>query len=282
MKVLKLTPYGYCKGVYDAINTVLSIKEKYPSTPIYCIGQIVHNQYINEKIAQCGIKIIEKDKLEALKEINSGVVIFSAHGTSKEILDKAKDKGLIVIDTVCPFVKKGMDIIDSYLKENYEIIYIGKKNHPEAIASTSISNKIHLVETLEDLKQLKINTDKIFLTNQTTISVNDLKQFYEFAKEKYPNLILSDEICSATRIRQENILNLKEVDGLIIVGDQKSNNTKNLLKIANEKKLDAILIENINQLEPLWLKNKETIAVTSGTSTPLELVNEVIDYLKNI
>lgn len=127
MKVLKLTPYGYCKGVYDAINTVLSIKEKYPSTPIYCIGQIVHNQYINEKIAQCGIKIIEKDKLEALKEINSGVVIFSAHGTSKEILDKAKDKGLIVIDTVCPFVKKGMDIIDSYLKENYEIIYIGKK-----------------------------------------------------------------------------------------------------------------------------------------------------------
>ena len=205
------------------------------------------------------IKIIEKDKLEALKEINSGVVIFSAHGTSKEILDKAKDKGLIVIDTVCPFVKKGMDIIDSYLKENYEIIYIGKKNHPEAIASTSISNKIHLVETLEDLKQLKINTDKIFLTNQTTISVNDLKQFYEFAKEKYPNLILSDEICSATRIRQENILNLKEVDGLIIVGDQKSNNTKNLLKIANEKKLDAILIENINQLEPLWLENKELL-----------------------
>ena len=114
------------------------------------------------------------------------------------------------------------------------------------------------------------------------ISVNDLKQFYEFAKEKYPNLTLSDEICSATRIRQENILNLKEVDGLIIVGDQKSNNTKNLLKIANEKKLDAILIENINQLEPLWLKNKETVAVTSGTSTPLELVNEVIDYLKNI
>lgn len=282
MKVLKLTPYGYCKGVYDAINTVLSIKEKYPNTPIYCIGQIVHNQYINEKIAQCGIKIIEKDKLEALKEINSGVVIFSAHGTSKKILNKARDKGLIVIDTVCPFVKKGMDIIDSYLKENYEIIYIGKKNHPEAIASTSISNKIHLVETLEDLKQLKINTDKIFLTNQTTISVNDLKQFYEFAKEKYPNLILSDEICSATRIRQENILNLKEVDGLIIVGDQKSNNTKNLLKIANEKKLDAILIENINQLEPLWLKNKETVAVTSGTSTPLELVNEVIDYLKNI
>lgn len=282
MKVLKLTPYGYCKGVYDAINTVLSIKEKYPSTPIYCIGQIVHNQHINEKIAQCGIKIIEKDKLEALKEINSGVVIFSAHGTSKEILNKARDEGLIVIDTVCPFVKKGMDIIDSYLKENYEIIYIGKKNHPEAIASTSISNKIHLVETLEDLKQLKINTDKIFLTNQTTISVNDLKQFYEFAKEKYPSLILSDEICSATRIRQENILNLKEVDGLIIVGDQKSNNTKNLLKIANEKKLDAILIENINQLEPLWLKNKETVAVTSGTSTPLELVNEVIDYLKNI
>lgn len=282
MKVLKLTPYGYCKGVYDAINTVLSIKEKYPNKPIYCIGQIVHNQYINEKIAQCGIKIIEKDKLEALKEINSGVVIFSAHGTSKEILNKARDKGLIVIDTICPFVKKGMDIIDSYLKENYEIIYIGKKNHPEAIASTSISNKIHLVETLEDLKQLKINTDKIFLTNQTTISVNDLKQFYEFAKEKYPNLILSDEICSATRIRQENILNLKEVDGLIIVGDQKSNNTKNLLKIANEKKLDAILIENINQLEPLWLENKETVAVTSGTSTPLELVNEVIDYLKNI
>lgn len=282
MKVIKLTPYGYCKGVYDAINTVLSIKEKYPKTPIYCIGQIVHNQYINEKIAQCGIKIIEKDKLEALKEINSGVVIFSAHGTSKEILNKARDKGLIVIDTVCPFVKKGMDIIDSYLKENYEIIYIGKKNHPEAIASTSISNKIHLVETLEDLKQLKINTDKIFLTNQTTISVNDLKQFYEFAKEKYPNLILSDEICSATRIRQENILNLKEVDGLIIVGDQKSNNTKNLLKIANEKKLDAILIENINQLEPLWLENKETVAVTSGTSTPLELVNEVIDYLKKI
>lgn len=279
MDIIKLNPCGYCKGVYDAISTVFDIKNKKPDKKIYCIGQIVHNRFINEKIRQIGVTILENDKKEAILSINEGVVIFSAHGTSKEILNLAKSKNLEVIDTICPFVKKGMDIITNYLNQGYDILYIGKKNHPEAIATTSLSKNIHLIESINDLNNLNIENDKIFLTNQTTISILDLNEFYQIVKKKYPNTIISDEICSSTRLRQEAILALKDIDGLIIVGDIKSNNTQNLYKIAKQKGINAILIENIRQLPSSFYLNKKRLAITSGASTPIELVHEIINFL---
>lgn len=259
MEIVQLNPCGYCKGVYDAIQKVFSIKKEHPEENIYCIGQIVHNQYINEKIKKEGIQILEMDKKAALDSIQEGIVIFSAHGTSQELIDYAKQKGLIVVDTICPFVKKGMDLIQSYLNNGYAIIYIGKKNHPEAIATTSLSKNIHLVESIDDLKLLNLKNNKIFLTNQTTISIRDLKDFYLYAKEKYPSILFSDEICSSTRTRQEAILKLKSVDGLIVVGDKKSNNTNNLYKIAKDNEIDAILVESKNHFPLEWLKNKKQI-----------------------
>ena len=167
-------------------------------------------------------------------------------------------------------------MILKYIKEQYDIIYIGKKNHPEAQAICSLSSHIYLIENLQDAKQLHLENKKIFLTNQTTISILDLKEIFEYFKKIYPSIIFGDELCSSTRLRQEAILSLNEnVDGIIIVGDKHSNNCTNLYLLAQKKKIPSIMISNEKELDMHWLKNKQHIVLFSGASTPLSLVQAV-------
>jgi len=186
MKITKIKPIGYCKGVYQAINTVYDVVKQYPHLPIYCMGQIVHNDFINHQFEKLGVHIITKNKMQFLHSIEKGVVIFSAHGTSQDLLKKAQEKNLIVINTICPYVLKEMNIVQKYVNEGFEILYIGKKNHPEAEAICSISANIHLIETMEDAKKFQINHSKLFLTNQSTLSITNLYEFFQYFKKKYP------------------------------------------------------------------------------------------------
>ena len=283
MEVTKIVPIGYCKGVSQAINTVYDVIKKYPNQPIYCLGQIVHNHYVNQQLIDLGVHLINQEKEHAIANITKGVVIFSAHGTNPKIIQKAKDKGLIVIDTTCPFVQKEIDIVQHYLRQGYRIIYIGKKNHPEAQAICSLSHKVNLIEKLDDVKNLKINiNEQLFITNQTTISLLDLTVIFDYFKNNFPNAIVGDELCSSTRLRQEAILKIdKKFDGIIIVGDQHSNNCKNLFYLATLKHNQVLMISNQNDLNWQWLIDKKNIAIFSGASTPIELVNEIENKIKN-
>ncbi len=276
MKITRAYPIGFCKGVNLAVQKVYEVIETYPHLPIYCIGQIVHNDIVNQDFVKKGVKILTVNKEEAIDSISQGVVIFSAHGTNPLLIQKAKEKNLIVIDTTCFYVKKEMQVILKYIKKQYDIIYIGKKNHPEAQAICSLSSHIYLIENLQDAKQLHLENKKIFLTNQTTISILDLKEIFEYFKKIYPSIIFGDELCSSTRLRQEAILSLnKNVDGIIIVGDKHSNNCTNLYLLAQKKKIPSIMISNEKELDMHWLKNKQHIVLFSGASTPLSLVQAV-------
>ncbi len=281
MKITKVYPIGFCQGVHQAIQKVYEVIETYSSLPIYCIGQIVHNDAVNQDFIQKGVQILTINKEEAIQKITHGVVIFSAHGTNPALIQKAKEKQLIVIDTICPYVQKEMQIISRYVKNQYDIVYIGKKNHPEAQAICSLSPHIHLIETLQDAKVLNLNNKKLFLTNQTTISILDLKEIFAYFKEKYPDIILGDELCSSTRLRQEAILNLKDdVDGVIIVGDKHSNNCTNLFLLAKKKNFSTIMISTEKDIDMQWLKDKKNIVIFSAASTPISLVNAIENKIK--
>ncbi len=281
MKITKIKPIGYCKGVYQAINTVYDVVKQYPHLPIYCMGQIVHNDFINHQFEKLGVHIITKNKMQFLHSIEKGVVIFSAHGTSQDLLKKAQEKNLIVINTICPYVLKEMNIVQKYVNEGFEILYIGKKNHPEAEAICSISANIHLIETMEDAKKFQINHSKLFLTNQSTLSITNLYEFFQYFKKKYPQVVISDEICSATRVRQEAVINLdSSVDGVLVIGDSHSNNCTNLYLLAKKQKKDAKMISSKKDLDFQWLQNKTHVALLSGTSTPLEIIKEIENELK--
>lgn len=285
MEVKRIVPSGYCKGVINAINIVKQTKINYPDKKIYILGMIVHNSYVTKQLEDLGIITLDdtnKTKDELLDEINDGVVIFTAHGISDKIKNKAIDKGLTCVDGSCVDVLKTKEVVKKYLKENYDILYFGKKKHPEAEAIISISDKIHLITSKEDIDNLNINNNKIFLTNQTTMSYLELKDIFEYVKSKYPNILIEKEICNATSSRQLAVANIKDGEVLYVVGDIKSNNTNKLADIGRKNFKKVFLISNKDEINKKDLENISKVYITAGASTPPVLIDEVIDYLTRL
>jgi 4-hydroxy-3-methylbut-2-enyl diphosphate reductase len=281
--IITVKPQGYCGGVLKAIEIAKNTRIQYPNKKITILGNLVHNQYVKKALQYYSIDTIEdktKTRYELLDEINEGIVIFTAHGVSPKVYKKAKDKGLILIDASCPFVLQTQKIVKQYLDEDYTIFYIGKNKHPEAESIYTMSDHVYLIEPHKDIP--KINTSKIFVTNQTTMSIYELKDTFEKIKSLYPFAIFHDEICNATRVRQQAILNLKNVDCLIVVGDPTSNNSQKLVDIGKKAGIqDIFSIQTVEDIDKKDFEKYSTIAITSGASTPTYLTNQVKDYLSN-
>lgn len=280
MQVKAITPRGYCKGVVRAIEIAKNAQNE--QQPIYILGMIVHNQYIVEALKKRGIQTIDipgQTRLELLDQIQHGTVIVTAHGASDQVFQKAKNKGLNVIDASCLDVIKTHDLIKKKLNEGYDILYIGKKGHPEAEGAISIDEKrVHLITSKNDIQMMDPNKHYV-MTNQTTMSLYDVYDLCEYAKTILPHVTIEKEICTATKIRQEAIKNMEEdIDIVFIVGDPHSNNTQKLASIASEKK-EVHMIESLDDLNINWLKGKKKAAVSSGASTPTYLTNQVIEFL---
>ncbi len=284
MEIVKVIPSGYCKGVVNAIRLAKQTRIDNPEEKIYVLGMLVHNSYVSDELSALGVVTLDdsiKSKEELLNDIDEGIIIFTAHGISEKIKNKVIAKGLKFVDASCVDVLKTQNIIKEKLKEGYDVIYFGKKKHPEAEAVISISDHIHLVTNEEDLKDLEIDNDKIFLTNQTTMSYLELKDLIEKVKEKYPDTVVQKEICNATSSRQEAIYKLENCDLLYVVGDVKSNNTNKLVEVGKRHGIKKVLlIQNYKDINDEDLIGTDKVCVTAGASTPPSLIKEVIDYLK--
>lgn len=286
MIVKDIRPRGFCKGVHFAIEKVKDVlaSNTYPK-PIYILGYIVHNKHVVDELTALGaITLDDKDKsrLDLIDEIDQGTVIISAHGTPLPVIEKIKEKSLTLVDATCQDVYVTHDLIKAYLKKDYQIIYIGKKHHPETNASLSLGDSVHLVEHVEDALKIDIK-EPIFVTNQTTFSIKDIFDIHMALKSRFDDIIITEEICNATRIRQNAIIKAnKDVDLCYIVGDQRSNNSRNLVKLSIElTKTKTFLIESVADINDGDLMGVKTVTVSSGASTPEHLTKSVIEYLKN-
>ncbi len=284
MKVNKIEPQGFCKGVINALNIVndtLKIKNR-----IYLLGEVIHNKNVINDLQEKGAITIptnNRTRLELLDEIDEGTVIFSAHGVSNAVYEKAKAKGLDVIDATCPMVHLVHNNIIKRINDGYDIIYIGTKNHPEVEGVLGISSSIHFISNVDEIDSLNINNDKIYTTNQTTLSIYDIENIYKRLKDKYPNILIDNKICNATTIRQEAIKNQPNADLCIIVGDKLSSNTKKLVSVSEKfTNIKTIQCEDLNSLDKNELKGINTVNISSGASTPDYVVNEIIEYLNNL
>ncbi|MCI5773856.1 MAG: 4-hydroxy-3-methylbut-2-enyl diphosphate reductase [Erysipelotrichaceae bacterium] len=281
MEIIPVVPRGYCKGVYRAIKIAKQTALEYPDQPIYMLGMIVHNKYVVEACKLYDIQCIEDKhltRLELLDKINEGVVIFTAHGVSQKVKDKATAKGLIVVDASCEDVLKTHDTILSHI-EHGDCIYIGKKNHPEAEGACGLAENVYLVSTKEDIDQLP-PLHNVLITNQTTMSIMEIQAMIDHALQKYPQAKVADEICNATRIRQQAILNLKDIDCLIVVGDPTSNNSKKLKDIAQKHIPKIYMIETVHDLQEDMFAEVKRLAITSGASTPTYLTEQIIQTIQ--
>lgn len=290
MKFTKITPRGFCKGVVDAWVVCKNISKLYPNHNKYIIGWLVHNKEMINETEKLGIKTLDDKKLTRQEIINSidistdlpPVVIFSAHGTDPNVINLAKSKGMIVYDATCKYVTKTHNIIQEKLNNNYKILFIGVKGHPETISALSFNDEIVLLEKKEDVFKIKFDkNEKIFVTNQTTISVYDFDDILDALLKRFTNIEFKNDICNATKDRQDAVINMDDdIDLLLVVGDKRSNNSKKLVEIGIKKNIESYLISNTKDIKDEWFKDKKHLAITSGCSTPIWLTNYVIIFLE--
>ncbi|CAG9619336.1 4-hydroxy-3-methylbut-2-enyl diphosphate reductase [Sutcliffiella rhizosphaerae] len=285
MEIIKIAPRGYCYGVVDAM--VIARNAALDTTlprPIYILGMIVHNKHVTDAFEEEGIITLDgANRLEILDKIQEGTVIFTAHGVSPEVKRLAREKGLTTIDATCPDVTRTHDLIREKEAQGYEVIYIGKKGHPEPEGAIGVAPDIvHLVENEEDVDQLSINSEKIIVTNQTTMSQWDVADIMVKVQKKYPHVEQHKEICLATQVRQEAVAEQAgQADVTIVVGDPKSNNSNRLAQVSMEiAGTQAYRISDISELNVEWLMEAKTVAVTAGASTPTPITKEVIQFIQ--
>lgn len=285
MEVIKISPRGYCYGVVDAMVMARQAAANLDlPRPIYILGMIVHNSHVTNSFSEDGIITLDgPNRMEILEKVDKGTVIFTAHGVSPEVRKLARDKGLTTVDATCPDVTKTHVLIKEKVADGYEVIYIGKKGHPEPEGAVGIAPEhVHLIEREEEIESLSVQSSRIVITNQTTMSQWDIKHIMKKLLERYPGAEVHNEICMATQVRQEAVAEQAgQAELVIVVGDPRSNNSNRLAQVSEEiAGVPAHRIADITELKTEWLQGITKVAVTSGASTPTPITKEVITYLE--
>lgn len=288
MEVIKISPRGYCYGVVDALQIVRqAAKDPTLPRPIHVVGQIIHNRHAIDELTSMGVVTLDgPDRATILEQVQEGTVIFTAHGVSPLVKQRARERGLHCIDATCPDVTVTHDLVRDLVSKGYYILYVGKKGHPEPEGVMGeIPGHISLVETEADVDALSLTPmqeEKLAVSTQTTLSQWDTRRVIQHIKERYPQAEVHIDICAATQTRQEAVAEqAKGADLTIVVGDPKSNNTNRLVQVSEELAgVPAKRIEDLSQLQTEWLVGKKRVAVTAGASTPSQLTRAVIRYLE--
>lgn len=283
MEIILAKPRGFCAGVTRAIETVEKSIQKF-GTPVYVRHEIVHNKFVVESLRKKGAIFVNE-----VEQIPVGAItIFSAHGVSDKVEDDALNRGLDVIDATCPLVSKVHREAKKYEEEDYEIILIGHRGHPEVEGTSGrVKKPVILVTNEDDARNIEIqNPQKIAYVSQTTLSVDDTKKIVEILENRFPTLqkgLATKDICYATQNRQDAVRDLcKIVDILLVIGAQNSSNSNRLRDLGEESGLKSYLINGAQDIEEKWFENVEKIGLTAGASAPEVLVQEVILKIKEI
>jgi 4-hydroxy-3-methylbut-2-en-1-yl diphosphate reductase len=281
-EILLAEPRGFCAGVDRAIDIVEIALQKF-GAPIYVRHEIVHNTYVVNDLKQKGAIFIEE-----LGDVPPGAtLVFSAHGVSKAVQNEAKERGFSIFDATCPLVTKVHVEVAKLHSEGYEFIMIGHQGHPEVEGTMGqLNGGIHLVDSVADVAKVQpLQTEKLALVTQTTLSVDDAAEITQAVKARFPKLRepKMQDICYATQNRQDAVKIMSpQVDMVIVVGSPTSSNSNRLAELASRLGTESHMVDSADELQDAWFEGKTTIGLTAGASAPEILVNQVIKRIKEL
>ena len=288
MKIIRSEHMGLCFGVSAAINTCYDVI-KCPNNEnknIYILGMLVHNEFVVNQLAQEGFfTLTEEELLDNKDSLNTqDVVIIRAHGTTKEIYNILDKKRVKICDATCIFVSKIRKTLIEMEEKGYKILFIGDKEHPEVKGIISFGNNIEVYKDLEELKNASlIQEEKYAILTQTTLNKKIFEKIERYLKNNFKNINIFDKICGATQVRQQAAETLAgKVEVVLVVGGKNSSNTKKLYDIASKINPTTYLIQDEKDLNPEWFCNKNLIGITSGASTPEEIIINIEKKLRGL
>lgn len=273
---------GTCKGSTKALNLVYDIYEKeiQKDNPkkIYILKEILHNPKVIEELNDLGI-----ETLENLDNITKNdIVIIRAHGETKEIIDYLENNDIEYYDATCPNVERiHKNVLEKY-KNDYEIIIIGKKEHPEVIGTNGwCDNHGVIIESIDDIDKINPKMDKKYIICQTTFNKEKFNKLVSNIEEIFEGkeIIVENSLCNAVEsICKSSCDVAKKCDLMFVIGGKNSSNTKELFNRVNEI-IKSYMFSNINEFYEFIKKENISsnlnIGITGGASTPIK---EIYNY----
>lgn len=268
---------GFCFGVKRAYEMACANSKKTKST--YILGKLVHNSDVCDDLKKRGIK-----EIKSLRTINKGSVIFTAHGVGPNIYEKAKLRGLNIVDASCPKVVQVQRLAKTYAEKGWQVIIFGDKGHKEVKGIKEWSNgKGTIIGSLKEAKKIKIDkTKKHCLITQTTQNSKEFHEIRKYFSKRLPIFLYFKTICESTNSRQREIRKLaKSSDMVVVIGGKHSANSKRLWEISKSINPRSYFVENEKELKKEWTKNAGKIAISAGASTPEWIINKIADKIKS-
>ncbi len=275
MEVILSSPRGFCAGVVRSIEVVDICLRRF-GPPVYVKHQIVHNPHVVADLERKGAITVE-----TVEEIPPGsLVIFSAHGSPPEDFRQAEERGLRVIDAVCPLVTRVHNEAKKYHAEGKKVLLVGHRGHQEVRGTMGQVEMTLIADDLDSqLPDWEPDAEVAVLT-QTTLSIKDTARAIEAIQGRFYNAVVRNDVCYATTNRQVAVTKMASlVELVLVIGAQNSSNCNRLREVAEAEGVPSYLINGPEEIDPAWIKDKDKVGITSGASTPEVLVESVIEAL---
>ena len=275
MEVLLSSPRGFCAGVVRSIEVVDICLRKF-GAPIYVKHQIVHNPHVVADLERKGAITVE-----TIEEIPEGsMVVFSAHGSAPEDFIKAEERGLRVIDAVCPLVTRVHNEAKKYYAEGKKVLLVGHRGHQEVRGTMGQVEMTLVADELDSDLPDWDPSEQVAVLTQTTLSVRDTARTIDAIQKRFYNAVVRNDICYATTNRQTAVTQMAEmVELVLVIGAENSSNCNRLREVAAAQGVPSYLINGPEEIDPNWIQNVNKVGITSGASTPEVLVKSVIEAL---
>ncbi|MFC2058836.1 4-hydroxy-3-methylbut-2-enyl diphosphate reductase [Chloroflexota bacterium] len=276
MEIEKAAEMGFCFGVRRAIELVERAARERGS--LQSLGALVHNKQVVDSLARQGVGVAE-----SLDEIQSNIVAIASHGAGPEVIDMVKAKGLEFVDATCPFVRKAQVIAQGLAKDGFSVLVFGDASHSEVqgVLSWADGKGSASLEVPKHLPQ------RLGVLSQTTQSEANFKRFLagivSLDLAKGAELRIFNTLCDATRKQQVAALDLAgRVDLMVVIGGKHSANTRRIAEVCATNGVETRHIEIADELDPSLFRGRHRVGVAAGTSTPDEIIDEVMVKIEEI
>ncbi|MBT3363524.1 MAG: 4-hydroxy-3-methylbut-2-enyl diphosphate reductase [Chloroflexi bacterium] len=278
MQIKRASEMGFCFGVRRALDLVWKAVAEHGK--LQSLGAIVHNQKVVDDLARIGVVVADN-----LDQISSRAVVITSHGVGPSVTEQMQNKGLQIVDTTCPHVKKAQNIAKKLADDDYAIIIFGEAGHPEVRGLLGwAGGKGKVVADASELPEDLPN--RLGIMSQTTQSPGNYADFVRQIAAKLPDIAelrVFSTICEATSNRLDAALDLaRVVDLMIVVGGSTSSNTKRLAEASISEGITTYHIQKADEIEDCWFDDRSIVGVTAGASTPDNVIDAVVDKLTDM
>lgn len=275
---------GFCFGVTTAISK--AEEELAASHELNCLGDIVHNGSECERLRALGLRTIDHPTFASLP--TGSKVLLRAHGEPPATYEKARERGIRLIDATCPVVLQLQRRIKKVNSEapRPQIVIYGQRGHAEVLGLVGqTGGRAVVIECVEEASRLDFTGD-IALFSQTTKSLEGFRQVVDYitahmiapAKFRY-----FDTICRQVANRMPNICAFAaRHDVVIFVCGQKSSNGRVLFDACLHVNPRSHQVDSPRSIRKEWLKGAQSVGICGATSTPKWLMDDCRAYIQSL